>query len=527
MILTWILIITFGAGVLAWWAGGFGHRIAAAVCWVGLTLDAILVVYLWVHAAHVSAAPGVPWIAEFQGAWIQPLGITFHLALDGLSLVLVALTVVLGGAAVAASRPEIDTRIGAYYLALMSTVTGILGVFMAMDLFLFYFFWELMLVPMFFLIVFWGQKHRVAAALKFFIYTQAGGLFLLLAIIAVYWMTGHGDAERTFDYTRIMSLSVTGNLAVALGFFAAFAVKLPMVPFHVWLPDAYTEAPTAGSVLLAGLLSKTAAYAMLRFLLPLFGPSVTHMSFVVSLLAVIGILYGAVMAFTQKNIKRLVAYTSVSHLGFILLAVFSQNPMALQGAVVIMLAHGLSTGALFIITGALRRRTGTEDITAMGGLWTTLPRLGGMTLFFALASLGLPGLANFVGEFMVLAGSFQVHPWLTGAATLVLVGSTLYVVWLIFQVFFGSEPQPSQTSDLRTGEMVTLGVLAAGVLWIGILPHTVLHTAGRMWRSDEAPPRAAVTPAEAAEAEPLTEMTDQRMQVNPELKGDRAAHVRP
>jgi NADH-quinone oxidoreductase subunit M len=479
MILAWLLIITFVCGLLAWLFGSFNRTAARVVCFAGLAIDALLVIYLWINRYGVLESSSQNWIAEVQADWISPLGITFHLAMDGLSLLLVALTVLLGTASVAASWKEIDSRVGTFHFALMSTLTGILGVFLAMDLFLFYFFWELMLVPMFFLISNWGQENRIYAAIKFFIYTQAGGLFMLLSIVAVYWLSGRDTGQYTFDYSKILSISISGSFIIALGFFAAFAVKLPMVPFHLWLPDAYTQAPTAGSVILAGLLSKTAAYGMLRFLFPIFSVSARQMSFVVSILAIIGILYGAMVAFSQNNIKRLVAYTSVSHLGFVLLGIFSYNQMAMQGAVVVMLAHGLSTGSLFVILGALRQRIGTDDMSKMSGLWSALPRMGGIALFFALASLGLPGLANFVGEFLVLAGTFQVHPWLAGIATFVFVVSTIYVVWIMFQVFHGPVTKQWNIKDLRFGEVLNLSVMIAGVLWIGIFPQTILNTAGK------------------------------------------------
>ncbi len=475
MILAWLLIITFGSGVLAWVFGKANRVVSGLISFAGLAADAVLVIYLWVSRySNIQSSDGT-WLAEIEAAWIKPLGISFHLAMDGLGLLLVSLTIVLGAASVAASWNQVGKRAGVFHFTLMSALTGILGVFTAMDLFLFYFFWELMLVPVFFLIVGWGQDGRVNAAIKFFIYTQAGGLFMLLSIIAVYWIHGSATGQYTFDYTKILGYSTAGNLAIAIGFFAAFAVKLPMVPFHLWVPDAYTEAPTAGSVILAGLLSKTAGYAMLRFLFPLFPESAKEMGFVVSILAVVGILYGGMVAFAQVDIKRLVAYTSVSHLGFVLLGIFAGNQTAFKGAVVVMLAHGLSTGSLFIIIGALQKRIATCDIRDMGGLWSALPRMGAMTTFFALASLGLPGLANFIGEFLVLAGTYDVHPWLAGIAAFGLVISSIYSLWIIYRIFYGPAEKSWKTTDLRFGEMLTLSVLAAGLIWIGVFPQTVLN----------------------------------------------------
>jgi NADH-quinone oxidoreductase subunit M len=477
MILAWLLIITFAAGVISWLVAPLGRRLPRLICFAGLAIDAGLVIYL--SAAHAGLLPstGAPgWIAEVRTEWIKPLGISFYLAVDGLSLLLIVLTVVLGAASVAASAKEIDRRVGTFHLALMSALSGVLGVFMAMDLFLFYFFWELMLVPVFFLIISWGGR-RPAAAVKFFIYTQAGGLFMFLGIIALYWIHGNATGEYTFDYTQMLEHGTPAAFAIALAFFVAFAVKLPMVPLHLWLPDAYTAAPTAGSIILAGLLSKTAGYGMLRFLFPLFSPSAEEMGFVVSILAVVSIVYGAMTAFSQANIKRLIAYSSVSHLGFVLLGIFAHNRMAMQGAVIVMLAHGLSAGSLFAIAGAIQQRLGTADMRKMGGLWTALPRMGAMTLFFALASLGLPGLANFIGEVLVLAGTFRVHPWLAGIATSVLIASTIYAVWLLYRVFLGRPRKQWDAPDLRFAEMLNLSVMAAGLLWIGVFPQTVLNTA--------------------------------------------------
>jgi NADH-quinone oxidoreductase subunit M len=478
MILVWLLVITFVSGLLAWIVSSWNRTTGRVVCFIGLALDAILLLYVWMSRySSLAAGTNEGWILEYKAIWIAPFGISFHLAMDGLSLLLASLTVLLGVSSVACSWKEIDQQIGSFHFTLMAVLTGILGVFTSVDLFLFYFFWELMLIPMFFLILIWGHENRTYAAVKFFIFTQAGGLFMLLSIVALYWIGVNTAGLNTFDYTQLMGIAMAGHFLIIVGFFIAFAVKLPVVGVHMWLPDAYTKAPTAGSVILAGLLSKTGAYGIIRFILPMSGNIPSLLTPLAMVLAVAGIFYGALTAFGQSDVKRFVAYTSVSHLGFVLLGIFAGTQMAMQGAVVIMMAHGLTTGALFIITGALQERLATRDMTKIGGLWSALPRMGSMALLFALASLGLPGLANFIGEFLVLAGTFQTHPWFTAVAAFGFVVSVVYSVWIIYQVFYGPVDKAQRITDLRFGEMLNLSALAVALIWIGIFPQTILNTA--------------------------------------------------
>jgi NADH-quinone oxidoreductase subunit M len=477
MMLAYLLIITFVSGLLSWLVSRLSVTACRLISLAGLIIDAVLLVFLWVNHYSQLLTSGNTWIAQVQISWITPFGISFHLAMDGLSLLLMALTILLGITSIVASWNEVKQCAGAFHFTLLAAITGIMGVFTSLDLFLFYFFWELMLVPMFFLISIWGHENKIYAAVKFFIFTQAGGLLMLVSIIALYFIHGHSTGNFTFDYSELVKTPYAGTFIIMLGFFIAFAVKLPVVPLHVWLPDAHTEAPTAGSVILAGLLLKTGAYGIIRFILPLFSAAAKILAPAAFVLAVIGIFYGALAAFAQKDLKRLVAYTSISHLGFVLLGIFAGNETALQGAVIIMLAHGLSTGALFIIIGALQQRIHTRDMTVMGGLWQTLPRMGGVTLFFALASLGLPGLANFIGEFLVLAGTFKVYPWVAAIAALGFIFSAVYSLWIIYRVFQGPLEHPWKVPDLRAFEMINLGIMMVGIVWIGIFPQTVIKTA--------------------------------------------------
>jgi len=390
----------------------------------------------------------------------------------------ILLTFFLGIMAVLASWTEIREQVGFFHFNLMWVLAGIVGVFLAVDLFLFYFAWELMLIPMYFLIVIWGHERRVYAAVKFFLFTQLSGLLMLIAILALYFIHHEATGVYTFAYSELLGtqLSPSTELWIMLGFFVAFAVKLPVVPLHTWLPDAHTEAPTAGSVILAGLLLKTGAYGLLRFVIPLFPHAAHEFTPVALALAVIGIVYGAVMAFSQTDLKRLVAYTSVSHLGFVLLGIFSWNPLGLQGAIMTMICHGLSTGALFILVGGLQERIHTRDLARMGGLWAVAPCLSGAALFFSLASLGLPGLGDFVGEFLVLLGAYKISVTITVVASLGVLASTFYALRMVQRAFQGPNTHAWQLADLTPREGLMMAVMIAGLLWLGFYPQPVLNT---------------------------------------------------
>jgi NADH-quinone oxidoreductase subunit M len=521
MILAWLIIILAAGGGLAWFLGRWHDRWPRWIALLALTVNLIILLILWAqHFGQVAIANVGPWLVELDRPWIPQFGISLHLALDGLSLILVLLTTFLGITAVVASWREIEARVGFFHFNLLWVLAGIIGVFLALDLFLFYFFWEMMLVPMYFLIALWGHENRVYAAVKFFLFTQLSGLLMLVAIVGLYFIHGQSTGIYTFDYTQLLGTAMPTSTAVwlMLGFLIAFAVKLPVVPLHTWLPDAHTEAPTAGSVILAGLLLKTGAYGLLRFVVPLFPQAAVSFAPVAMVLAVIGILYGALLAFAQTDLKRLVAYTSVSHMGFVLLGVFAWNELALQGVVLQIVCHGISTGALFILVGALQERTHTRDMRRLGGLWSTVPRLGGVTLLFALASLGLPGLGNFVGEFLVLIGTYRVNTLMTILAALGLVTATIYALWMIQHTFHGPNAGGWQLRDLSAREMAMMAAMIAAIVWLGLYPQPGLDTAKRSLHHLQ---HIVMTTPEAPQiARPALD-NDRVMQLGPAGGGDR------
>jgi NADH-quinone oxidoreductase subunit M len=312
--------------------------------------------------------------------------------------------------------------------------------------------------------------------MKFFIFTQASGLLLLLALVVLAWQGAALSGQLSFSYFDLLQLPLPPRLGfwLMLGFFLAFVVKLPGVPLHSWLPDAHTQAPTAGSVLLAGILLKTGAYGLLRFCLPLFPEASREFATTAMVLGVAGVIYGALLAFAQRDFKRLVAYSSISHMGFVLLGLYAFNSLGLQGAVMQMVTHGLSTAALFMLAGALQHRLHTRDMERMGGLWRLAPRMGGCAMFFALASLGLPGLGNFVAEFLVFLGVFAVSPALAAAAAVGMVGAAIYALWLVQRAFHGEAPAELRLVDFGNREMVAMYAMMAGLLWLGIYPQPVL-----------------------------------------------------
>ncbi len=480
MTLTFLFSWLILGGLLAWLAGRWNKEAPRWIALGFMVVHLVVSVRLWISflASKGLRLDRGEWFLMEKSAWIPQWGIQYFLAVDGLSILLIVLTSFLGLLAVACSWKGIQERVGFFHFNLLWILAGITGVFMALDLFLFYFFWEVMLIPLYFLIGIWGHSNRIYATIKFFIFTQASGLFMLISILTLYFIHGAQTGHYTFDYVELLGTQVSPKIAfwLMLGFFLGFGVKLPIVPVHTWLPDAHTEAPTAGSVVLAGLVLKAGAYGFIRFLMPLFPQAGKEFAMVAMVLGIVGIIYAAIVAFAQNDLKRLVAYTSVSHMGFVLLGVFAWNQLALQGAVLIILSHGLSTGALFILVGDIYDRLHTRDMDKLGGLWDIAPRFGGFGIVFAMASLGLPGLANFVGEFLVLLGVYQVSVPIAALATLGFIAATVYSLWMIQKTFFGKNEHKWQMPDATVREISIFSALVIALLWLGLFPNTVLKT---------------------------------------------------
>ena len=476
MILGAILLLLL-AGLVAWGAERFvGPNAPRMVSVLAFVAGLAWAVGEWLggpDAAGVFAAQHIEWIPRF--------GIAVALSMDGLSLLMVALTMFLGLVAVVSSWDEIESGRGFFQFNILWVMAGVVGVFTAMDLFLFFFFWEVMLIPMYFLIAIWGHENKGYASMKFFLFTQISGLLMLFAILALVFLHYRMSGEITFSYEKLLGADIEPGVAMwlMLGFFVAFATKLPSVPVHTWLPDAHTQAPTAGSVILAGILLKTGAYGLIRIAVPLFPEASVDFSFWAMLLGAVSILYGGFMAFSQTDFKRLVAYSSIAHMGFILIGVYAFNEVGMQGAIVTMVAHGFSTAALFMMAGALQHRLHTREMSRMGGLWVRAPRMGVMTLFFVVASVGMPGLGNFVGEFLALLGAFEKSVPLAVAATIGIVVAAVYGLYLMQRSFQGTpNPDVAEMRDFGVRDMSVMILMAAALVWLGVYPQPVLDLAG-------------------------------------------------
>ncbi len=411
--------------------------------------------------------------------WVPSLGITYSLGVDGISVLLILMTTFLTAISILSSFGAITQRVKPYYATLLALETGMIGVFAALDLVLFYVFWEAVLIPMYLIIGVWGGPRRVYAAVKFILYTVAGSLLMLVAILYLYFAYHTATGEFTFDLMRLYETPLGQNAQLWLfaAFALAFAIKVPMFPFHTWLPDAHVEAPTAGSVILAGVLLKMGTYGFVRFAMPLFPEATQTFAPWIILLAVVGIIYGALVAMVQPDVKKLVAYSSVSHLGFVMLGLFALNTQGLQGGILQMINHGLSTGALFLAVGMIYERRHTREISEFGGLAEVLPWFAACFLIVCLSSLGLPGLNGFVGEFLVLLGAFRWNPYVAGVSALGVILAAVYILWMYQRVMFGpiTNEKNRGLRDLSPREFWTLAPVIALILWIGVYPNPFLR----------------------------------------------------
>ncbi len=447
----------------------------AAIRWTALGVSLItMFISFWVFAQFRSAEPGLQLEARYPWITVAGWNIDYYLAVDGLSILLLLLTTILTPISILCTWTAVEERVKDFMIFFLLLEVGMTGVFLAQDLFLFYIFWEFTLVPMYFLIGIWGGPRRVYAAIKFFLYTMAGSILMLVAIL---WLGIYGETFSVPDLVALGGIPANVQWWLFLAFTAAFAIKVPMWPLHSWLPDAHVEAPTAGSVILAGVLLKMGTYGFLRFNIPLFPEATVQAAPWIALFATIGIIYGAAVSYAQQDVKKLVAYSSVSHLGFVMLGLFALNPMGVAGAILQMINHGISTGALFLLIGMVYEQTHTRDIKVYGGLWKIMPVFGSLMLISSLSSMGLPGLNGFVGEFTILLGAFGSDaigsPWFAGISALGVIMAAIYILYMFQKVFLGPPGEVThhhELRDLNWREILTMAPLIIFMFWIGLYP---------------------------------------------------------
>ncbi len=474
-----VFIPAFGALLIGLFVPAFNTRLISRIAGFFFFIDflAALVVAFSFDSSH----------GDFQmvenALWVGTFGIRYHLGVDGISLLLVVMTSLLGLIACVSSWPTIQHRPKGFYLSLLILQTGMLGTFLAIDLFLFYVFWEIMLIPMYFLIGIWGGPRKLYAAIKFVLFTLGGSVVMLVGILALYFIHYKETGQYSFEYLDFLGLSIslTTQKWLFWAFFLAFAVKVPLFPFHTWLPDAHVEAPTAGSVILAGVLLKMGTYGFLRFCLPLFPAASVDMVPIVAWLGIIGIIYGALVAMVQEDIKKLVAYSSVSHLGLVVVGMFALNTEGITGSLLQMVNHGLSTGALFLLVGMIYERRHTRMIRDFGGLAKVMPVYAALFLIVTFSSIGVPGLNGFVGEFLVLVGVFRYNHWYAVFAATGVILSACYMLWMVRRVFFGpvTHPENAKLKDVSRLELATLVPIVVLIFLIGVLPMPFLNVADR------------------------------------------------
>lgn len=440
--------------------------------WFSLFISIITLIFaIAIFISFESGKSGFQFVEKKD--WLG-MGINWSVGLDGISLPLFLLTALIFPICILASWSQIENKVKEFHIFLLLTETAILGVFASLNLFLFYVFWEGMLIPMYFIIGVWGSSERIYATIKFVLFTMVGSLMMLLSFFVLYSYYFKASGNYSFEFSDLLSLSLSPNIQLwlFLGFFLSFAIKVPMIPFHTWLPDAHTEAPTAGSVILAGVLLKMGAYGLIRFAFSLFPSALEQLRIPMIYLSIGAIIYGGLMALAQKDLKRLVAYSSISHMGFITLGLLTLNEIGIQGAVVQMVNHGLSTGGLFLIVGAIYERTHTRIMGEMGGLSKKLPILSAFFVIIMLSSIGLPGLNGFVGEFLILTGTFKVNITYTAISALGIVLSAAYLLWAFQRVMQGKPGENQEMKDLRIREILYFIPLILLIFWIGLYPKT-------------------------------------------------------
>jgi NADH-quinone oxidoreductase subunit M len=435
----------------------------------------ILSLRLWF--GFKDAYAGMQFVERYD--WLPQYGISYHVGVDGFSLLLILLTTFITPICVLATWEDVQFRVKEFMICLLFMMSGMLGVFVSLDMFLFYVFWEVQLIPMYLLIGIWGNPaRRIYAAIKFFLFTMFGSLLMLVAILVLYFYNGKVTGTYTFDLLQMYGLSIPFHMQfwMFLAFALAFAIKVPMFPFHTWLPDAHTEAPTVGSVILAAVLLKMGTYGFLRFNMPLFPEAAYYFVPLFSILAIIGVIYGALVSMVQKDVKRLIAFSSVSHLGFVMLGLFSYTMQGVQGGIIQMVNHGLSTGALFLIVGIIYERRHTRMIADFGGLSTPMPIYAAIFMVVTLSSIGLPGLNGFVGEFLILLGTFKVNKLYAALAATGVIFAACYMLWMFQRVMFGKVTNEKNINlpDLSWREIAIFAPILLFIVWIGVYPQTFL-----------------------------------------------------
>ncbi|HDL04299.1 MAG TPA: NADH-quinone oxidoreductase subunit M [candidate division Zixibacteria bacterium] len=432
---------------------------------------------IWMYAMFDPVASGMQF--EVNIPWVSGFGIHYHLGIDGISLLLIMLTTILSTIVMISSWNAIKTGVKGYFISMLLLETGMIGVFVSLDLFLFYVFWEAMLIPMYFIIGVWGGPRKIYAAIKFVLFTMFGSLLMLVALLYLFFMYHGYTGEYTFDMLKMyeMPIPLGAQTYIFLAFALAFAIKVPIWPFHTWLPDAHVEAPTAGSVILAGVLLKMGTYGFIRICLPMFPEATLQFVPLISILAIIGIIYGALVAMVQRDVKSLVAFSSVSHLGFVMLGMFALNLQGMEGSVIQMINHGISTGALFLIVGMIYERRHTRMIADFGGLSKSMPVFSTFFMIVTLSSIGLPFTNGFVGEFLILLGTFASNKVyaILGATGVIL--AACYMLWMLQRVIFGkiTKPENENLKDLDGREKLVLVPLVILIFWIGIYPKPFLR----------------------------------------------------